>query len=228
MNNDFNFRPSRPAQSDSSTEQTPNEDTTVDQSQTAATGAPAPQPQQQVVTSRQPAGKFRRFIGALLLILLLAAVAGGVYYWQQATIKNLNTTQKGLHSEVASLETELAKEKASSAAGEDDKSTAEPATTYNILSGSVTNYVGNAADVSVQYLPGPAKEVWVEYGTKPDDLKMTTKHMAATSAGTTGSYNEQVFALTSLQAGTQYFYRAAGTIDGKTVYGGIVAFKATK
>lgn len=241
MNNDFNFRPTRPsqpAQSASSAGDQGEQAGQEEQGQAADTarrqntniqdsrGAPQ-QPQQAVVTSKKSSGAAKKFFSGLLLLILVVLAAGGVYYWQQSQVKDLTTSRKGLQSQVNSLQTALAKEKATTI----DKSPAavsQPVTTYNIITGSVTGNVGNAADVSVQYLPGTAKEVWVEYGSKPDDLKQMTKRFSGNSEGTAGTYIEQAVTLTGLQTGTKYFYRAAGTVNDKTVYGGVVSFTATK
>lgn len=226
MNNDFNFRPTRPSQSSPSSDETAGTPEEMNASQNDAAETPAPQ-QQAVVTSKQPSGAVKRFFKGLLLFILIVLAAGGVYYWQQSQVQTLTKSQKGLQSQVSTLQAALAKEKAAGTK-DDTAAVTQPATTYNVITGSVTNNVGNAADVTVQYLPGTAKEVWVEYGSKPDDLKQATKHFAATSEGTAGTYVEQAATLTGLQTGTKYFYRAAGTVNDKTVYGGIVSFTATK
>lgn len=225
MNNDFTPRPAQSSTNSSSTAPStePVSPPEADEPQQA------PEPVQ-IITSKRSPGKVRKFFSFLGLLIVLAAVGGGVWYWQQTQIKDLNTEKSGLQSEVSSLQSKIA---AGGKAAKDDAKTTETATApaavrTDIVTGSTTTNTTDATGVSVYYLPGTATEVWVEYGTSPDKLTSSAKRVKGTGEGSAAVYVDQGFNLTELQDGTRYFYRAAGTVDGKTVYGGVAGFQAAK
>lgn len=252
MNNDFIFKPKNAASSNSSSSADKLEDTSLasgnvpapeelskDEQDTSganvasqplsddtATEAAEP-PQSSVVTSNKPA-KSHSFLIFLIMLLLLVAAAGGVYYWQHQKVQGLQVSKNNLSAQVTSLQAQL--NKSNQSASDMNNSMAMPgsaalATATDIITGAPTKVTATEADVVVEYsMKGMPTEVWVESGTQPNALTTVSAHQKTSSEGMPGStYGSEGFAITGLKANTLYFYRGAGLIDGKTVYGGIVA-----
>jgi hypothetical protein len=182
------------------------------------------------IVSPQPSNVGKNLIKVFSLLALLALVGGGVYYWQQQRINSLAASQGSMETQVSSLKTRLdAKDKASTLSTGAGTKTNQPATgNLNLITGSVYNNTPDVSAVTAYYIPDTVTEVWVEYGTKPDSLTQSTPHVTGTGEGSVDNYVDQGFNLADLQDGTRYFYRAAGTINGQTVYGGTVGFQAGK
>jgi hypothetical protein len=214
MNSDF-IQPNKT----NTPEQTPVNDassTDVSSPAPAEQTTPTPAP---VFTSEKPK-KGQGFLKFLGVLLLLALVAGGVYYWQHQKVQDLRASQ-------ASLQTQLAKEKAASSSMPMPATTSGAATAMDtdvvdIITVAPTSIAMDNAMVSVQY-SAKATEVWVESGTAPDKLTTVAKHVTANM-----ETDSQNFSLTGLKMGTRYYYRSAAMVGGKTVDGGIVSFTTTK
>lgn len=197
---------------------TPNTDSTPSASQ-------SPSGQVIPLQSGPKRGKGKAVLLTLLFLLLLAAI-GGVYYWQHGKYDTLATAKTAADKQIVSLQSQL------NAKATTPKPVATtPATTpnYNVVTGNVTTQAATTASVSALYKPGSVDEIWLEYGTTPDKLSTATAHVTqGLGAGDANNYAQQVFKLTGLSAGQNYFYHVAAKSKGATVYGGIASFTAVK
>lgn len=234
MNNDFKPRPTPTPSQSNTADTTPNTGTDF------ATEADQPdqsdQPQRtsepvHVITSRNYPGKIRKFFSFLGLLILLALVGGGVWYWQQMQIKDLTSAKSGLESQVSTLQSKLAADKATedNTKATETPATSKPGSVQEIVTGKFVKQEGTNSVVQALYLPGKVTEIWVEIGTKPGEMSGSTKHLTeGLGAGTAGQYAKQEFGLIDLKAGTTYFYWTGAKVDGKTVYGGVSSFDTAK
>lgn len=212
MNNDFNYkRPTSPRPDQSAGPTSEEQEGTTPVSQ-------------RVVTSERGGGGFKKFLKFLGVLMLLAAAAGGAYCWQQQRLDNVQAERSNLQSQVKTLQTQLRAEKNSG------KTVTVPgaAVTSDIITGTVVTNSETSPTVSVFRL-GTASELWVEVGTSPTALNLSTKHLTqGLGEGTPGQYAEEQFGFLDLKPGTKYFYRAAAKVKGQTVYGGVTAFTTLK
>lgn len=194
--------------------------------------SPAPsapqQPTGQVIPlqSGPKRSKGKAVLLVLLFLLLLAAI-GGVYYWQHGKYDSLATAKTAADKQIVSLQSQL-----------NAKTTAPKATTptpaaatpnYNVVTGNVTTQAATTASISALYKPGSIDEIWLEYGTTPDKLATATPHITqGLGAGDANTYAQQIFKVTGLTAGQNYFYHVAAKSKGATVYGGTASFTAVK
>lgn len=221
MDNDFNYKPQQPASQ-------PEPDEPADGELEPETSEPQETaPASKVVTSKGGSGGFKKFLGFLGVLILLAAAAGGVYYWQQSRVKGLQTSQTSLQGQVSSLKSQLAKQDAAQPEPKQNPNaapTTPSADTFDVITGAPGKLTANEADVTVSYsLKNKPTEVWIESGTQPDKLTTVSAHKKPSGQGS-GDYGAEGFGITGLKAGTVYYYRAAGTVSGKTIYGGVVTF----
>ncbi len=89
--------------------------------------------------------------------------------------------------------------------------------TSRLVTKSSVNHSGTQAVLQGELLSGTA-EVWIEWGEGQTSLTNLTPKTTLSSPG--------VFTKTinGLSAGTTYYYRAAATISGLTVYGTVLSF----
>lgn len=230
MNNDFNYRPSQPKpQQDPAQPAEPAQATEA----TDPTGSTQPSVSSPIITSGgKGSGGLKKFLAFLGVLVLLAAAAGGVYYWQHSKVKSLQATQASLQNQVATLKSASSKQTnmqgmsggaMTQNSGNSAVSGSMPAMgSTDVITASPSNITANSALASVQY-SAKATQVWVESGTQPDQLTMVSNKVAP-SAGS----DVQNFQLTGLKPATRYYYRAAGMVNGMTMYGGVVMFTTTK
>jgi type II secretory pathway pseudopilin PulG len=222
MNNDFNYRPNQ-SRSDQSSDSSESERKSADKIEQ---DAPVAQPMGKVITSPRGSGAGKKFLTFLLVLILIAAAAGGVYYWQQKKVNDAAASQSAAQKQVASLQSQLAKQKTDSA----QKTTAAATIITEVITGEPYAKAVGTASISVLYLPGEVSDIWLEYGTAPDKLDKTSNHITqGLGEGQAGSYGNQGFVIQNLSTGRNYFYRAAAkTKAGTTIYGGIASFAAQK
>lgn len=171
-------------------------------------------------------GKAKAALLSLLFLLLLAAVAG-VYYWQQGKVNDAATAKTAVEKQVAALQSQLSA--AQTKAKDTKPATTTPAANYNVVTGNASALAQTTATVNSLYKPGSIDEIWLEYGTTPDALKTATPHITqGLGAGDANTYAQQVFKLTGLTGGQNYFYHVAAKSKGATVYGGTASFTTTK
>lgn len=218
MDNDFKYRP--PKQRNVPTDSS--EDMDTDDTAEASDTSTVPSSRLLAAYAAGPK-KGHGFLVFIIMLILLLAAAGGVFYWQHQKViaaqKVQTSDYMSSQKAIDDLKSQLAAQKAAAA---------KPATTdYSVVSGAPSAVTVSGVTVSAQFLANVPSEVWVEYGTSPTQLTTASKHVKLTAMGVSsanGSYKGQELSLTGLKAGTQYFYRAAGTVSGKTVYGGVVSF----
>lgn len=222
MDNDFNYKPQQ--------ESHPEADESVNTEPEETSEAPEPQEPAaapQVVTSKGRPEGLKKLLGFLGVLILLVAAAGGVYYWQQSKVKGLQSSQTSLQSQVSSLKSQLAKQDAAQPEPKQNPNaapTTPSADMFDVITGAPGKLTANEADVTVSYsLKNKPTEVWIESGTQPDKLTTVSAHKKPSGQGS-GDYGAEGFGITGLKAGTVYYYRAAGTVSGKTIYGGVVTF----
>lgn len=233
MNEDFNYRPrpnsgptpnQQPQQPAAPVNQPPSQPD-VESAELESAGVTNPSP---VITSGRRGPDFKGALKFLSVVLLLALAAAAAYFWQQQKVDKLSSANASLDSQVRSLKAQSTKE----SVAEEKTATPTPApttTTYTLITGSASRITETGADLAAYYQGTNLTEVWIEYGIQAENLKTSTQKVKTTGEGDAGTYVEQAFAVTGLQAGTQYFYRtAATTTDGKTIYGGVAALRTTK
>ncbi len=213
MNNDFNYKPQQRPTNDQYQQS--------DQLPEAQEGNVAPPP------PRKKRGFFKKFFTFIGLLVLIALVGGGVYLWQQMQLKDASNQQALLQQKVSSLESEV-KKAAGSISDTKTEDTAATVENTGVITGMYTSTNPGDDNVDVTYKAN-VSEVWVEFGSKPDDLSAKTKPLTeGVAIGVPGDFTSRTFKLANLDPGERYFYRAAAKVDGKTVYGGIAAFTTKK
>lgn len=213
MNNDFNYTPPR------QTTPPPSDDRQEEQ-------APPPQ----IVTSHRKGGAARLFWKFLAILLFLALLGAAAYIVHEKHLKPLRADNIRLQQQVADLQNSTdTKDTKDTEAKEKPAETTQPVTQFAILTGSASAITTTSATVAAVRGDGNITALWIESGTDPKALTtVSKKETLGIAEGAPGSYVEREISLTGLKPGTRYFYRAAATQDGKTVYGGISSFETTK
>lgn len=232
MDSDFHFKaPQSSEPENKSSDESTNDVTSTEQSPDMVPASESQDqlaPASQVVTSARPK-KGHGLLVFFVMLLLLAAACGG-YYWQHKAKNDWMNKSVAEQAQLDTLKSQLKAAKASNNQVPASGSLAVPTSNYTIVTGAPTKIADTEVDVIAQYGLNPMPtEVWVESGTAPDKLTTASNHSKTSSEGPAGeTYSSEGVALSGLKAGGHYYYRAAGLVDGKTVYGGVVSVDTTK
>ncbi len=221
MNSDYNFTPSQQS----------NPQQTEPRPATPATPSAEASRPAQVITSSKKGGTARKFWKFLALLFLLALIGAIGYILHQKHISSLEKDRAQLQQQVGTLQSQLngLEKSDEQPAATPDSDSAATKSTLAVVTGSTSTVTADNVMVSVLYQPGTVEEIWVEAGTRPDALTLSSKHLRdGLGAGSENQYSDKSFGLTDLKPGTRYFYRAAAKVKGQTVYGGVSSFVTTK
>lgn len=210
MNNDFNYTPQRPSNT-TPTNESPQE----------------PSRPPQVVTSPRKSGAARIFWKILAILFFFALLAAAAYIIHEKHLKPLRADNARLQQQVTGLQ-----ESAAAPAAKDEEKPAEKPMSIDqltILTGSASAVTTTSATVAAIRGDGNVTAIWVESGVDPKSLTTASDKLTnEIGLGAAGTYVEYPVKLSGLKPGTRYFYRAAATVDGKTVYGGVSSFVTAK
>lgn len=182
--------------------------------------------------------KIRSVLRILLILIIAALAAGGVYYWQQGKASELRSQLDAKTAENATLQQQA--DSADDLPAVSDKpdvaaSSSNSTISEDLIAGNAdTNRTDGKVMVGAifKYSLNPSA-VWVEYGTSPTKLDKSseklTKGLGAGDPSAVYATGFDIFITNSqLTPGTNYYYRTAATVGGKTLYSGVASFVTVK
>lgn len=198
-----------------------------------------PQLHEPVVSHVHHGSKKKAVLRIILTLIVAALAAASVYYWQQGKASDLKSQLEAKTAENATLKQQA--ETANDLPAGNNESAPEtdttPATTISedLIAGNTdTNRTDGKVliDAVFKRTLNPSA-LWVEYGTDPSKLDKATEKI---TKGLGAGDSQQPYALgfttvinnSQLTPGTNYYYRTAATVSGKTLYSGVATFVTTK